>query len=123
MTEFEKCQAGLMYDTTFPGREEDHLRCADLCYEYTFRGFCDASGTLYGESFQPSDNLRLYASFDKTPILYEITFDVDGDIDHSAAPALEDCLVVEKDGKKYYMYECEKCHIFIVVAVEDVVAP
>ena len=23
-----------MYDTTFPGREEDHLRCADLCYEY-----------------------------------------------------------------------------------------
>ncbi|MBQ4641773.1 MAG: sugar O-acetyltransferase [Oscillospiraceae bacterium] len=34
MTEFEKCQAGLMYDTTFPGREEDHLRCADLCYDY-----------------------------------------------------------------------------------------
>ena len=34
MTEFEKCQQGLMYDTTFPGREEDHLRCADLCYDY-----------------------------------------------------------------------------------------
>ena len=34
MTEFEKCQAGLMYDTTFEGREEDHLRCADLCYDY-----------------------------------------------------------------------------------------
>lgn len=34
MTELEKCQAGLLYDTTFPGREEDHLRCADLCYDY-----------------------------------------------------------------------------------------
>ena len=34
MTEFEKCQAGLMYDTTFPGREASHLKCADLCWEY-----------------------------------------------------------------------------------------
>ena len=34
MTEQEKCFAGLMYDTTFPGREEAHLVCADLCYEY-----------------------------------------------------------------------------------------
>jgi len=34
MTEREKCDAGLLYDTAFPGREEDHLRCADLCYEY-----------------------------------------------------------------------------------------
>ena len=34
MTELEKCQAGLLYDTTFPGREESHLQCADLCYEY-----------------------------------------------------------------------------------------
>lgn len=34
MTEFEKCQAGLLYDTTFPGREEAHLKCADLCYDY-----------------------------------------------------------------------------------------
>lgn len=34
MTEREKCNAGLLYDTTFPGREEDHLRCADLCWEY-----------------------------------------------------------------------------------------
>lgn len=34
MTEFEKCQAGLLYDTQFPGREEDHLRCIDLCFEY-----------------------------------------------------------------------------------------
>ena len=34
MTEFEKCQAGLMYDTTFPGREESHLKCADLCWKY-----------------------------------------------------------------------------------------
>ena len=30
MTELEKCQQGLMYDTTFPGREEAHEQCADL---------------------------------------------------------------------------------------------
>jgi len=34
MTELEKCNAGLLYDTAFPGREEAHLRCADLCWEY-----------------------------------------------------------------------------------------
>ena len=34
MTELEKCQQGLMYDTTFPGREEAHEKCADLCWEY-----------------------------------------------------------------------------------------
>lgn len=34
MTEREKCDAGLIYDTMFPGREEDHIRCADLCWEY-----------------------------------------------------------------------------------------
>ena len=34
MTEFEKCQQGLMYDTTFPGREDAHLKCIDLCFEY-----------------------------------------------------------------------------------------
>jgi len=34
MTEREKCMAGLLYDTMFPGREEEHLRCADLCYDY-----------------------------------------------------------------------------------------
>ena len=34
MTEQEKCDAGLLYDTTFPGREEMHLQCIDLCFEY-----------------------------------------------------------------------------------------
>ena len=34
MTELEKCNAGLMYDTTFPGREEMHLECIDLCFYY-----------------------------------------------------------------------------------------
>ena len=34
MTELEKCQKGLWYDTGFPGREEAHIVCADLCYEY-----------------------------------------------------------------------------------------
>jgi len=34
VTEREKCDAGLIYDTAFPGREEDHIRCADLCWEY-----------------------------------------------------------------------------------------
>lgn len=34
MTEREKCDAGLFYDNGFPGREEAHLKCADLCWEY-----------------------------------------------------------------------------------------
>ena len=36
MTEKEKCAVGLLYYTNFPGREEDHLRCADLCWEYNY---------------------------------------------------------------------------------------
>ena len=27
----EDCDAGLLYDTTCPEREEDHIRCDDLC--------------------------------------------------------------------------------------------
>jgi len=34
MTEWEKCYAGELYDTTFPGREEQHLACLELCWEY-----------------------------------------------------------------------------------------
>ncbi len=34
MTEREKCDAGLMYDTSFPGRDEDNLKCLDLCWEF-----------------------------------------------------------------------------------------
>ena len=34
MTEQEKCAAGLLYDTTTPEREEDHVRCDDLCFDY-----------------------------------------------------------------------------------------
>lgn len=34
MTELEKCRQGLLYDTAFPGREEAHEVCADLCWEY-----------------------------------------------------------------------------------------
>ena len=34
LTEQEKCSRGLWYDTMFPGREEEHLACADLCWEY-----------------------------------------------------------------------------------------
>lgn len=34
MTEFEKCAAGYLYDATRPDREQAHLRCADLCYDY-----------------------------------------------------------------------------------------
>jgi len=30
----EDCNAGLLYDTTVPEREADHIRCADLCWEY-----------------------------------------------------------------------------------------
>lgn len=34
MTEREKCDAGLLYDTTTAERAEAHHRCADLCYAY-----------------------------------------------------------------------------------------
>lgn len=34
LTEQQKCEKGLMYDTAFPGREEAHLVCADLCFDY-----------------------------------------------------------------------------------------
>ena len=44
MTELEKCQAGLYYDTTFPGREEAHLVCADLCYDYNHTRPSDMAG-------------------------------------------------------------------------------
>ena len=44
MTELEKCQNGLMYDTAFPGREETHIRCADLCYDYNHTRPSDKAG-------------------------------------------------------------------------------
>lgn len=34
MTEKEKCMAGMMYDADYPGRNEDNLRCLDLCHEF-----------------------------------------------------------------------------------------
>ena len=34
MTEREKCAKGLLYDTTFPGRDEENLKCLDLCYAF-----------------------------------------------------------------------------------------
>ncbi len=34
MTEREKCAAGLMYDADFPGRNEDNLRCLDICHTF-----------------------------------------------------------------------------------------
>jgi acetyltransferase-like isoleucine patch superfamily enzyme len=34
MDEFEKCNAGELYSTKFPGREAMHLLAADLCWEY-----------------------------------------------------------------------------------------
>ena len=30
----EDCAAGLVYDATAPEREAEHIRCADLCWEY-----------------------------------------------------------------------------------------
>ena len=44
MTELEKCQAGLCYDTTFPGREEAHLVCAEFCYDYNHTRPSDMAG-------------------------------------------------------------------------------
>lgn len=34
MTEKEKCMAGEMYEADYPGRDEDNLKCLDLCYEF-----------------------------------------------------------------------------------------
>ena len=34
MTDEEKCANGLWYYTTFEGREEEHIACDDLCFEY-----------------------------------------------------------------------------------------
>ena len=34
MTEQEKCDAGLLYDTTTPERAAAHHHCADLCFDY-----------------------------------------------------------------------------------------
>ncbi len=42
MTELEKCRNGLMYDAFFPGREEAHLKCADLCWEFNHTRPSDA---------------------------------------------------------------------------------
>lgn len=44
MTELQKCQAGLCYDTTSPGREEAHLVCAELCYDYNHTRPSDMAG-------------------------------------------------------------------------------
>lgn len=30
----EDCEAGRLYDATAPEREAEHIRCADLCWEY-----------------------------------------------------------------------------------------
>lgn len=34
MTELEKCNLGLFYQTDFPGRWEQHLEAADACWEF-----------------------------------------------------------------------------------------
>lgn len=34
MTEREKCDAGLLYDTRTKERDDEHTRCADICFEY-----------------------------------------------------------------------------------------
>ena len=34
MTEREKCDAGMLYDTNFPGREDMHKVAADICWKY-----------------------------------------------------------------------------------------
>lgn len=44
MTEREKCDAGLLYNTNTPEREENHVRCMDLCYEYNHTRPSDKAG-------------------------------------------------------------------------------
>lgn len=44
MTEFEKCQNGLLYDTSYPERDKDNLRCLDLCHEFNHMMPSDLAG-------------------------------------------------------------------------------
>ena len=44
MTEQEKCDRGLLYDTAFPGREAAHIACAELCYDYNHTRPSDMAG-------------------------------------------------------------------------------
>ena len=44
MTELEKCRQGYLYDTAFPGREEAHIACAELCYDYNHTRPSDMEG-------------------------------------------------------------------------------
>ncbi|MBE6883350.1 MAG: sugar O-acetyltransferase [Ruminococcaceae bacterium] len=44
MTEHEKCMAGLMYDANYAGREEEHLKCMELCYDFNHLRPSDAAG-------------------------------------------------------------------------------
>lgn len=62
-----------------------------------------------------------YVNENDETVKIEITFNVEADIEHSEVPALEDCVIREEDGLRYYMYECKKCGIFIVVKVEPIV--
>ncbi len=56
VTEQEKCACGLPYDTLFAGREEAHLACADLCYDYNHTRPSDLAAretiirTLFGKT-------------------------------------------------------------------------
>ena len=40
----EDCTAGLLYDSTAQEREAEHLRCADLCWEYNRTRPSDMAG-------------------------------------------------------------------------------
>ena len=55
MTEAEKCRLGLRYDTAFAGREEAHLACADLCYEYNQTRAPEAGGWRIRRSAQTTN--------------------------------------------------------------------
>jgi len=67
MTEQEKCNAGLMYDTTFPGREEMHLKCMDLCFAY--------NNTLPSDTVRREELLRkIFGKLGKNPYVEPTLF-------------------------------------------------
>ena len=48
-----------------------------------------------------------------------VSFEVECAEEHSAAPAKDDCTMVEGDDKYYWVYKCDKCGLWIVAYYEN----
>ncbi len=62
MTEKEKCMAGMMYQTNYPGRDEDNLRCLDICHAFNHMKpsqFAERMKLMYQLFGKAGKNLRV----------------------------------------------------------------